>query len=297
MTLNSAPAPPLSRRLARRSLDLLVVGFLATVGVSTGQQLIEWWRVDPAAMPVDLSSVSAVDVDWTRTPVTLRFGDAATALQRIPFEGSPRSLDEELTRRGKLVVDSGEPPTSPPTESERDWLKSLQSAPPVFWDSTLGNVYRRHQPLPSFVATRFVENPRAEDDDLVTQRIVGWGLAFPTSASEWVIYVFRPQSAPTAGAETRESIAPPAESQNITQLEGSNGNRMSVFQGRGDLASWVQHFDRQFGADAVVSRDVDDQQAILKYRRSGVVTDIQIRSESDGHLTGVIWSSKERGQP
>jgi hypothetical protein len=247
-------------------------------------------------MTPDLSDFTTIDVDWSHTPVTLRFGDASTALERIPLEGNRKALEEALTRIGKDIVNSTEAPATPMEEAERGWLQALQSAPPVFWDSTLGNVYRRQQPLPSFVATRFADPVTGPDGEAITQRIVGWGLAFPTSPGHWVIYVFHPDSAKGATSESGPAIELPRDSQNVTNLQGIEGNQWRVIQGRGDLSGWVQHFDNHFGTAATISRVVKDQAATLRYRRNKFITDVQIRTEPDGRLTGVIWSAKERGQ-
>lgn len=282
--------PSLARRMTRRAIDLFVISFLIVVGLSTGQQLIEWWRVDPASAP-EPPMVNPVDLDWNRTPVTIQFGSASTSLERMPFAGGRKQLDEELTRLGKAIVTTTEIVPSVMEEAERDWLEALQAAPPVFWDSTRGNVYRRHEPLPSFVATRFNEQ---SGNDLITQRIVGWGLAFPTAPGEWTIYVFHPRSAKSAQAESTARIGLPPGAQNITSLEGSDDCQWRVFQGRGDIAGWVQHFEEQLGTGALVSRDISENSANLKYRRERTLSDIQIRRERDGRLTGVIWSAPER---
>ena len=297
-----SPAPTLARRLTRRAVDLLVVAFLVTVGLSVGRQLVDWWRTDPDALAPDLSNLNAVDLDWSRTPVTLQFGNASTSLERIPFRGDRKQLEEELTRIGQSIVTTTDPSASPVDEAERGWLAALNEAPPVFWDSTRGNVYRRYEPLPSFVATRFTEPGETSTDpaaEPIGQRIVGWGLAFPSPTGDWTIYVFHPDSAKAASSDSAPSlpvqtITPPDGSRNITSLRGSDGCRWQVIQGRGDIARWVQHFDEQYGTNARLSRVVGAQTASLKYRRDRIVTDVQIRSEPDGRLTGVIWSAIER---
>ncbi|MBS0205312.1 MAG: hypothetical protein JSS49_20605 [Planctomycetes bacterium] len=289
-----APVASLARQLTRRAIDLFVVSFLILVGVSVGRQLIEWWRVDPNPTAPDLSDLTGVDLDWNHTPVTLRFGDASTALERIPFHGGRKLLEEELTSIGKSTVESTGLPQQPMDEAETGWLKALEGTAPVLWDSTKGNVYRRHEPLPTFVATRFVDinDPTAPANG---QRIVGWGLAFPTSPLEWTIYVFHPDGTrtiqPPAAAPTLEM---PVGSRNITTLRGNDGCQWRVIQGRGEIDGWVQHFHSQFEADSVVARIVEEQTASLKYRRDQIMTDVQIRREPDGQLTGVIWSANER---
>jgi hypothetical protein len=274
---------------------MLVIAFLVTVGLSVGRQLVDWWRTDPESTMPDLSNLNGVDLDWNRTPVTLRFGDAPTAIERVPFTGDRRQLDDELTKIGQSLVTTGEPPTVPLTEAERDWLAALQTAPPVLWDSTRGNVYRRHEPLPSFVATRFVERSSREDAaNEIGQRIVGWGLAFPSETGEWTIYVFHPESAGAAGESSVDDIPLPSGARNITNLRGAGGSRWFVFQGRGDLAGWVQHFDNQLGGENLVSRTVGTQTASVKYRRDRSVFDVQIRRDANGALSGVVWSAEAK---
>lgn len=296
--MSSVPSSrTLSHRLLRRAIDLLVVAFLVVVGLSVGSQLIEWWRTDASDVAPDLSGLAGSDLDWSRTPIMLRFGDASTALERIPYHGTRQQLNDELIRIGQSIVTTNEIGTAAPEAVEREWLVALQAAPPVFWDSTRGNVYRRDEPLPSFVATRFEETARqgpAQEGDVTAQRIVGWGLAFPSGPNDWTIYVFHPDSAKNTQAEVRPEIALPADASNLTNLSGSDGAQWRVIQGRGELAGWVQHFDRQFGSEHTVARVVRTQTASLKYRRERILTDVHIRREPDGRLTGVLWSAKER---
>lgn len=291
------PSRPLGRRLLRRTIDLLVVAFLAVVGLSIGSQLIDWWRTDANEVAPDLSDLTGLDFDWHRTPIMLRFGDASTSLERIPFHGRRRQLEEELVHIAQAIVTNTEIGASPPEAAERDWLTALQGAAPVFWDSTRGNVYRRDEPLPSFVATRFVDasvKGPAQEGEVGSQRIVGWGLAFPSGADHWTIYVFHPDSAKSSQTESRPEIELPQGASNITNLSGSDGCQWRVIQGRGELAGWVQHFDRQFGAEHQIARAIQAQTASLKYRRGQLLTDVHIRREPDGRLTGVLWSAKER---
>lgn len=289
----SLPPPSLSlgTRLTRRAIDLFVIGFVAVVGLSVGGQLVDWWRTDPQAMESDPAGLTGADLDWSGSPITMQFGDAATSIERIPLVGDHKRLDEELTKTAQAIVASSQPPAAPPTEAEREWLATLQTAPPVLWDSTFGNIYRRQDPLPSFVATRFTE-PSGSDDETPSQRIVGWGLAFPTGPGGWTIYAFRPDAARVAAAPTTRSILLPETARRVTQLRGTEGCQWLVFQGRDQIDRWVQHFDNLFGTKSLVVKSVSSGTASLKYRLAGETADVQIRRERNGLLTGVIWSAE-----
>lgn len=287
------PSPPpssLSGRLARRAIDLLVIGFFGVVALSVGSQLIEWWRTDPESITPDLTGLAGVDLDWSRTPIAMQFGDASTSIERTPLQGDSDRLDEVLTKAAQSIVGSSQLPTAPPTHAEREWLTALETAPPVLWDSTLGNVYRRDEPLPSFVATRLVDAADRLAGEPI-QRVVGWGLAFPTARGQWTIYTFRPEATRAMKTSATRDIPLPEKSRRVTQLRGADGCQWLVFQGRDDLARWVQHFDDAFGAKAVLTRTVGTQSASLKYRLSDTIADVQLRRERDGSLTGVVWST------
>ncbi len=284
------PSSSLSGRLTRRAIDLLVIGFFGVVGLSVGSQLIEWWRTDPESITPDLTGLAGADLDWSRTPIAMQFGDASTSIERTPLQGDSDRLDEVLTKAAQSIVGSSQLPAVPPTQAEREWLTALETAPPVLWDSTLGNVYRRDEPLPSFVATRFVDaNDRQEGEPI--QRVVGWGLAFPTARGQWTIYTFRPEATRAVAASPVRDIPLPKQARRITQLRGADGCQWLVFQGRDDLARWVQHFDEAFGTKAILTRTVGTQSASLKYRLSDTIADVQLKRERDGSLTGVIWST------
>ena len=289
MTLPS-PTPSLGSKLTRRAIDLFVIGFVAIVGLSVGSQLIDWWRTDPQAVAPNLSGFDGADLDWSRTPIAMQFGDSSTSIERTPFQGDLQPLDETLTKTAQSIVKSSQPPAAPPTQAEREWLTALQTAPPLLWDSPLGSVYRRQEPLPSFVATRFVE-PTGDEVEGVSQRIVGWGLAFPSGPGEWTIYTFRPEAARVAEPSSIRDLMLPEGARRVTQMRGANGCQWLVFQGRGDLAGWVQQFDVSFGTKSIISRLVETQSASLKYRTVELAADVQLRRERDGSLSGVIWST------
>lgn len=292
-----AASSSLARKILGRSIDLLVIGFLLTVGLSIGQQLIQWWHTDPGATIPGGTQFHSGDLDWSRTPVTLRFGDAATALERIPFQGTRDQLWNELTNLGQSIVNRTDASSGPIDEAEQAWLGALKSAPPVMWESARGNVYRRQEPLPSFVATRFVDSEPIKDDaeqDGSKQRIVGWGLAFPTSSEDWTIYVFHPRTAISREPDPTFQMMPPEGSRNLTDLQGVDGSRWQIIEGRGKLSGWVQQFDSQFGEAAAVSRAIGEESASLKYRIDPFLVEIQLRHESEDRLTGVIWSARER---
>ena len=284
------PPPSLGLKLTRRAIDLFVIGFVAVVGLSVGSQLIDWWRTDPQTAAPDLSGFTGADLDWSRTPIAMQFGDATTSIERTPFQGHLQQLDEALTKTAQSIVASSQPPAAPPTQAEREWLTALQTAPPLLWDSSLGSVYRRQEPLPSFVATRFVE-PADNDGEGLSQRVVGWGLAFPSGPGAWTIYSFRPEAARVTEPSSVRNLALPDGARRVTQMRGADGCQWLVFQGRGDLAGWVQQFDVSFGAKSVVSKSVGTQTASLKYRTADLVADVQLRRERDGSLSGVIWST------
>ncbi len=285
------PSPSsLSGRLIRRAIDLLVIGFFAVVGLSVGSQLIDWWRTDPESITPDLTGLAGADLDWSRTPIAMQFGDATTSIERIPLQGDGNGLNEVLLKTAQSIIASSQVPNAPPTQSEREWLTALETAPAELWDSTLGNVYRRHEPLPSFVATRFVDAAdRVEGEPI--QRVVAWGLAFPTARGQWTIYVFRPEATRAAQPSPARDIPLPKQARRVTQLRGADGCQWLVFEGRDDLAQWVQHFDETFGTKAVLTRTVGTQAASLKYRLADTIADVQLRRERDGSLTGVVWST------
>lgn len=282
--------PNLAARLARRAIDLFVIGFVVVVGLSVGGQLVDWWRTDPESVAPNLSGLAEADLDWSRTPIAMQFGDATVSIERAPFEGDYPRLEKELLKTARRIVESSSAPTSPPTAAEREWLEALKTAPPELWDSTLGNVFRQQDPLPSFVATRFTE-PNRSDEEGLTQRIVGWGLAFPSGPATWTIFSFRPESARVADAVAVRDVSLPENARWLTQLRGGDGCQWLVFQGRGDIAVWVKHFEGLFGAKSIVAKSVATQRVSMKFRADSTVTDLQIKQERNGTLTGVIWST------
>lgn len=281
-----------ARKLVRRIIDLLVIIFIAAVGLTLGRQLIEWWRMDSSAVTSPVPLLSGIDFDWSRAPITMQFGDAETSIQRTPFQGDRKRLNGELIRIARSIVVTSKALVQPPDLAETEWLALLRKAPAVFWDLTMGSVYLRQDPLPSFVATRFIESAGNEHE--IVQRIIGWGLAFPSESGGWTIYSFCPDASGSGEISPEFPLVIPEGSRRLTRMRDAHGCQWLLIQGRGDLASWVQQFEDSFGKNAVVSKSVGVRSASMKYRTTDLMADVQLQSESADVLSGVIWFTRTR---
>src|SRR5262245_20311681 len=86
-------APPdlraVSRKIARRTTDLIAVGVVLIGGLSIGRQVVEWWRDEPAQ---GAAAPQASGIDPTGDgPLRLEFGDYPLAMERQTIVGDQDS--------------------------------------------------------------------------------------------------------------------------------------------------------------------------------------------------------------
>lgn len=273
------PPPPPSRSwiatLRRRALDLFVIAWIAAVGMTTGRQLVDWWREDPATAP---QPVMDTGEDWYRRPVEFSVGQRGLPLYRSPFVGTRSDVERRLMQLIQTRLKDSPVPKAPADEPERSMLDQLKSQLPIATDHGKGTLYRWPAPWPGVVGT--VSAADAE-------RIISHGFAVPSGQDKWTIFIL--SSLALCRPENSRSPFPPGATPMLSWTD-EFGRQVSTFRGTGSLTEWVQLWEATYGDQLHTVRAVTETAATLQFRTTEFVTDIQIQRADDGKLTGICWT-------
>lgn len=277
----------LAQLIAGRATDLLAVGLVLMVGLSSGRQIVAWWRTEPGPQPV----VSGADElsDWDARTVEINFGDAGTSLTRRLVQGDRPAAEQELARLCQEVSARLEPMDEPANGVESAWLGQLESLPVAIESSEEADaVYVPPSPLPQAVAVRQVKSRSAAGS---THRITATGWAFPHGDQRWLLYV-----APFATHATVVDSAPiplPAGAQRILGWRDVDGTAVVAFEGEGTLPAWADFYRER---TRLPSHNVTKDAVVLRGQQGSTHWDVQLESVG-GRVSGVCWCTSHRKPP
>lgn len=282
-TMVSSPAavtaPPVPRTvtsiLRRRLLDLVVISWVTAVGLTTGRQLIDWWREDPGTVP---QPVRDVGEDWYRRPVELSVGQRGVPLHRSPFVGTRTEVERQLMQLVQARLKDTPVPGGSPDEAEQAFLEKLEAELPIATDHGRGTLYRWPAPWPGVIGTMEVSG---------TERIVAHGFAVPSGQDKWTVFVLSAQ-AHRGSSDTTTSLPPGALP--LMSWTDEAGRRVATFRGTGTLTEWVAFWEQEHREEARTVREVGIDSATMQFRSQEFVTDIQLQRTEEGKLTGVCWT-------
>ena len=261
----------LSAKILRRAIDLLVIGWLVAVGVTTGRQFQDWWRADDT--PPSLSNVDAGQ-EWMSRPLDISIGSDGVSLRREPFSGSreeaTQRLSEILATIGRDVPD----PIAPADDAERGLLQSLPTLlePP----STGPQTHVLSMPMPAVVQTRSTaQGPR----------LVAQGFAMPVGDQLWTLFVL-----PRGKSAVASPLAPTSMAVLLSWSE-PQGNAVSAVRGDSGIQTAIDEFDQLYGSNAAVIREVNADSATLRYATDGHTIDVHLQPDGTRGWHGVIWKA------
>ncbi|HET6426054.1 MAG TPA: hypothetical protein VFG20_20355 [Planctomycetaceae bacterium] len=268
-------APTWTAVLRRRVLDLVVIGWVAAVGLTTGRQLVDWWREDASATP---SIVGDAGEDWSRRPVDVRVGPRGVPLYRSPFVGDREAVEQRLMQLVQSRLSDTPVPTARPDESEQQLLDRLKTEPPIATDHGRGVLYRWSAPWPGMIGTIFVEQQ---------ERLAVHGFAVPAGENKWTTFILSPLA--LSGSRNSPTTLPPRVIPLLSWTDEA-GRQVATFRGPGVLAEWIAFFDQRYRTATSTVRAVTSDSATLQYRHDKHVIDVQIQTAENGQLTGVMWT-------
>ncbi len=273
---DSTPVPgTFTSLLRRRALDLFVIAWVAAVGMTTGRQLVDWWREDPAVAP---QPVRDTGEDWYRRPVEFSIGQRGVPLYRSPFVGTQADVERQLMQLVQTRLKDAPVPEIPADEAERSMLEQLKTQLPIATDHGQGTLYRWPAPWPGVVGTVFFKD---------MERIIAHGFAVPSGNEKWTVFVL---SSPTAGRPTDSRPVLPRGAIPLLSWTDEAGRQVNTFRGTGALTEWVSFWNAAHGHQSRTVHDVTETAATLQFRTAESVTDIQMLRADDGKLTGIVWT-------
>ena len=271
-----AAPPALAAIIASRATDLLAIGLVLMVGLSSGRQIVAWWRAAPA--PVPTASEADSLPDWDARQVDLSFGAGAATLSRRIVQGDRRAAEQALARLCAELAARMELPIAPVSEEEASWLARVETlvAEPTN-QAAHDAVYLPPAPLPLAIAVRASASGRAN------RRVTATAWAFPQGETRWLLYAM-PLAGRAAGPGLPAAELPPGASP-ILGWRDERGASVIAFDGSAPLDDWVAHFRQQ---QAKVSLHGDQASATVRHHQGDQVWDYQLRSTNEG-TSGVCW--------
>ncbi len=266
-------APSLTATLRRRVLDLVVIAWVAAVGLTTGRQLVDWWREDLAAVP---QPVRDAGEDWSRRPVDIQVGPRGLPLHRSPYVGSHAAVEQKLMQLVQSRLKDAAPLTGPMDDAERAFLERLKSELPIVPDHGEGTLYQWPAPFPGVVGTRPIDQQ---------ERIIAHGFAVPAGKDQWTLFVM------TAAAKKSDVPDPlPPGAKPLLSWTDESGRRISTYRGPGVLSEWVAYWEVRYRDATCSVRDIQAHSATLQFRQGEFVIDVHFQDSENGQLTGVVWT-------
>lgn len=293
----------LARTIANRTTDLIAIALILFVGLTMGRSVIEWWNTDPDEL-MSINPQEIVDQmlppDWeSGLPVEILMGKSPVKMERLKLVGN---RTESLTRMAELVYERSlkdNPSPHSPDSRERQLLASIRRNKPwkVAPDGT--SVFVSDGPLAVLVGTRgthSVTDGNAEKEtDVGTDRVVCWGLAFPSDAGQWTGYLFRPGSGPKQLHSNDWRDLLPDDTICTLSLATKEGFALLAFEGSGTLIDFQSRLqdnleEQHFEMTSDWHRTTAGVQGSFRGARTAVV---QFRTASSGRIHGLIHISVE----
>ncbi len=218
-----------TRRIRRRTTDLVAIGLLLVVGLVLGRQLTAWWNAPELRSITDPGGVTGPGTAWTE-PDDLQLGDLGQTIHRQRVTGSRQAAWEALQTATRKTAKQMGWPESEADPAERRLLEKLSRKTFRATDTTT-SLHRLNGPLPMIVAVRRL---------LGDHRIVGWGLATRTPDNGWVTWTFAAMQ-----HKAVETVPLPPGSRRLLAVGSGDPERLLVFAGSSNDDGWWRHFDTQ----------------------------------------------------
>ena len=242
-----APPPEdlgsLSRRIARRTTDLIAIALIIGAGLTVTSRVVEWWRTDPADVMNNTRPAFSLDAlaPWGITPdgVGLQFGDAPFSLRQQVQSGT---LDDALTRLEEnclrrltaTIPGSALPGAATPAEQRLIAQLANVTASRTAADGQWA-VYRVPGPLAMVVGTLQASGTSEES------RIACWGIVLPSAENVWTVLTVEPRPTSAPHSPSSRPPLPPSATPGLA-LSDDLGGEFATFAG-GAPAEWRTHFD------------------------------------------------------
>ena len=255
----SAEPPNWTRRLARRSTDLLAIAILAAGVLAVSGRLTEWWSTDSSQVldpSLSVSQISGSQTTWGagETPVAMRLGQLPVTMHRQLVLGDENRAVEHARKTCRDILQrahSTQRPIQPINDSERQLLDQLKSAKPIDQEPHQWEIFRIDEPGAIVIGAMFLGVRWHESKDGEPRReLLCWSMATPSQQTQWTLFTFEKTGIPQ---ETLPRIPLPPGSQLVLSLSDPTGGQLTSFEATVsdgepalELARWRDFFDARF---------------------------------------------------
>ena len=246
----------LSRRISRRTTDLLAIAIVSLGVLSVSGRLTEWWRTDPNLVLPPAASANQVAGPGLRwgtgeSAVSLLAGDLPVRIERRVLTGDQDRVDSLLRDRLVEVLESPPQPASHQSspqratylqDREQRLLELLQSVEPIETRDGHWNLYRIDRKDNLFVGS-FLIATRAPTAANNQPSLAGWALAVPSGSSQWTSFVMTPTGEETS--TTSEPVLLPVDAEVVMSLRTPAGDELTVFRQEETSTSQIAEWTRE----------------------------------------------------
>lgn len=278
----------LARMIAGRATDLLAIGLVLMVGLSAGDQIVAWWRAEPASMPSP-SGVGADELaDWDARSVDVTFGESGATLSRRIVSGDRSAAEQALTKFCGEISARVAPSAEPVTADEAEWLRRIERLPTTVESSeNVDAVYLLPAPLPQAVSVRQVSSRSVAGSE---HRMIATAWALPYGEKRWLLYA-TPFGGQSAGPVIGEILLPPG-ARRVLSWRDADGAAVVAFEGSGSLADWTGYYRKE---TELKPQSVAGNAAVLRGRHNDSQWDVQLQSSGD-RVTGICWCTPDHNR-
>lgn len=293
-----APLPAdfaaVSKRIAGRTTDLIVVGIVLIGGLSMGRQVAEWWREESVAVGAAGTAFDGTTL-WgdANAPLQLEFGNHPLALKRETVAGDRTTAFDRLVEVCRETVQHARLPEGATGGDTGALLAKTTGLRPVAEEAGRWQVYRLEEGFPLVLGVS-VAPAGAGPEAGASRKLVCWGLAAPLGAEAWTLYTFLPSASGSADSGELPDVRLPDSGRPLLVLRSQAG-KLIGFGGSGAPEIWMTHFDDQFqslGWAAGAGWSIGGSSWSARYQpieqdRSARVEVVFSRDDS-GNLSGLI---------
>ena len=305
----------LSRLIARRTTDALVIVILGVGLLASGGKLIEWWQDDqgPNTHPGSAAqSLLGQSLPWGANgqPIAIDFGSSPYTVQRQTIRGEAAEASQSLLASCRWHSEHAPAPKHAATQRELALLSKLAKQKPIVGNNHW-QLHRIDYPTQMFVGVRRCPLPThmdsAQASGTSTNRVVCWGILFPFADQHWTTFLFHPIY--TSGEFDMPQFELPESANPMMSLRSSTAGALTVFSGQGRMTSWQDHFQGWFTEQrGTMIRDwtTENQSCsarfALKHGATPLWIDVLFARTTGNQLRGLIMatrqtSDQQRGNP
>ncbi|NQV23379.1 MAG: hypothetical protein HQ518_03335 [Rhodopirellula sp.] len=302
-----------AKRISQRATDLIAIAIVSIGVLTVSGRLTEWWSTDPASMAspaITANQFAGSAHQWgtDESSVRLLAGEYPVQMERRKLFGDQERVDRLLRNRLVEILEvepsenRGSNPVSTPSDfaaSEKQLIERLNGLSPVESRNGRWNLYRLDR-TDNPMAGTFMIATHVSDRSEKQESVAAWGIALPSSPTQWTSFVMTPAS----GGRIGDSITTPlpSDAKLIFTMQAVSNDELTVFQRldaqRSDIGRWVIDLSSQLteaGWHEVRPWQQSPDSATARFerepvepRKPGQAIELTISFAADNKLTGTV---------